>query len=114
MNEPLKFKLFSVYGKMLHKDILAEAFRKVKKNKGCAGIDKVSIERFEENLDENIELILNELRTKTYKPSPVRRKYIPKKNGKLRPLGIPTIKDRVVQCKSQYKNVGFVQNNNVH
>ena len=114
MNEPLKFKLFSVYGKMLHKDVLTEAFRKVKKNKGCAGIDKVSIERFEENLDENIELILNELRAKTYKPSPVRRKYIPKKNGKLRPLEIPTIKDRVVQCKSQYKNVGFVQNNNVH
>ena len=41
MNEPLKFKLFSVYGKVLHKDVLTEAFRKVKKNKGCAGIDKV-------------------------------------------------------------------------
>ena len=38
MNEPLKFKLFSVYGKILHKDVLTEAFRKVKKNKGCAGI----------------------------------------------------------------------------
>ena len=46
MNEPLKFKLFSVYGKILHKDVLTEAFRKVKKNKGCAGIDKVSIKVF--------------------------------------------------------------------
>lgn len=97
MNEPLKFKLFSVYGKILHKDVLTEAFKKVKKNKGCAGIDKVSIKKFEEHLEENIELILNELKTKTYKSSPVRRKYIPKKNGKQRPLGIPTIKDRIVQ-----------------
>ena len=114
MNEPLKFKLFSVYGKILHKDVLTEAFRKVKKNKGCAGIDKVSIERFEENLDENIELILNELRTKTYKPSPVRRKYIPKKNGKLRPLGIPTIKDRVVQQALVTKLEPFFEENVFH
>ena len=114
MNEPLKFKLFSVYGKILHKDVLMEAFRKVKKNKGCAGIDKVSIERFEENLDENIELILNELRTKTYKPSPVRRKYIPKKNGKLRPLGIPTIKDRVVQQALVTKLEPFFEENVFH
>ncbi len=111
MNEPLKFKLFSVYGKILHKDVLTEAFRKVKKNKGCAGIDKVSIKVFEENLDENIELILNELRTKTYKPSPVRRKYIPKKNGKLRPLGIPTIKDRVVQQALVTKLEPFFEEN---
>lgn len=97
MNEPLKFKLFSVYGQILHKDVLLESFKRVKKNNGCAGVDKVSIKKFEEHLDENIETILNELKTKTYKPSPVRRKYIPKKNGKLRPLGIPTIKDRIVQ-----------------
>ena len=58
--------------KILHKDVLTEAFRKVKKNKGCAGIDKVSIKVFEENLDENIELILNELRTKTYKPNVIK------------------------------------------
>jgi RNA-directed DNA polymerase len=87
MNEPLKFKLFSVYGKVLHKDVLTEAFRKVKKNKGCAGIDKVSIKMFEENLDDNIDLILNELRTKTYRPSPVRRKYIPKKKWKAQTSG---------------------------
>lgn len=114
MNEPLKFKLFSVYGTILHKDVLTEAFRKVKKNKGCAGIDKVSIKKFEENLDENIDLILNELRKKTYKPSPVRRKYIPKKNGKLRPLGIPTIKDRVVQQALVTKLEPFFEENVFH
>ena len=97
MNEPLKFKLFSVYGQILHKDVLLESFKRVKRNNGCAGIDKVSIKKFEEHLDENIDEILYELKTKTYKPSPVRRKYIPKKNGKLRPLGIPTIKDRIIQ-----------------
>lgn len=97
MNEPLKFKLFSVYGQILYKNVLLESFKRVKKNNGCAGIDKVSIKKFEEHLDENIDEILSELKAKTYKPSPVRRKYIPKKNGKLRPLGIPTIKDRIIQ-----------------
>ena len=97
MNEPLKLKLFSVYGQILHEKVLIEAWKHVKANKGCAGIDKVTIRKFEEQLDENINELLQELRTKTYKPSPVRRVYIPKKNGKMRPLGIPTIKDRIVQ-----------------
>lgn len=97
MNEPLKLKLFSVYGQILHKNVLMEAWKHVKRNKGCGGIDKISIKDFEKNLDERIDELLNELKTKTYKPSPVARKYIPKKNGKLRPLGIPTIKDRIVQ-----------------
>lgn len=114
MNEPLKFKLFSVYGKILHKDVLLEAFKRVKDNKGCAGVDKVSIKKFEEHLDENIDMILNELRTKTYKPSPVRRKYIPKKNGKLRPLGIPTIKDRIIQQALVNKLEPFFEENVFH
>lgn len=114
MNEPLKFKLFSVYGKILHKDVLLESFKRVKKNNGCAGVDKVSIKKFEEHLDENIDLLLNELKTKTYKPSPVRRKYIPKKNGKLRPLGIPTIKDRIVQQALVMKLEPFFEENVFH
>ena len=114
MNEPLKFKLFSVYGQILHKDVLLEAFKRVKRNNGCAGIDKVSIRKFEEHLDENIEIILNELKTKTYKPSPVRRKYIPKKNGKLRPLGIPTIKDRIVQQALVFKLEPFFEEKVFH
>lgn len=97
MNEPLKFKLFSVYGQILHKKVLEDAWKHVKANKGCGGIDKISIKDFEKDCDRYLDEILEELKTKTYKPSPVARKYIPKKNGKLRPLGIPTIKDRIVQ-----------------
>lgn len=97
MNEPLKFKLFSVYGQILHKKVLEEAWKHVKANKGCGGIDKISVKDFDKNSDKFLDDLLEELKTKTYKPSPVARKYIPKKNGKLRPLGIPTIKDRIVQ-----------------
>ena len=97
MNEPLKFKLFSVYGQILHKKVLEEAWKRVKANNGCAGIDKMTVKKFEKDSDKYLDEILGELKNKTYKPSPVARKYIPKKNGKTRPLGIPTIKDRIVQ-----------------
>ena len=97
MNEPLKHKLFSVYGQILNEKILKEAWKKVRSNNGSSGIDRVSIEKYEENLEENIRALLTELKEKSYRPSPVRRVYIPKKNGKMRPLGIPTIKDRIVQ-----------------
>ena len=73
------------------------AWKQVKSNKGCGGVDKVSIKDFERDIDKNINELLTSLKEKTYKPSPVLRKYIPKKNRKLRPLGIPTIKDRIVQ-----------------
>ena len=97
MNEPLKHKLFSVYGQILNEKALLSAWKNVKANKGCGGIDKVSIADFDKNLQGNIDELLKSLKEKTYTPSAVRRVYIPKKNGKLRPLGIPTIKDRIVQ-----------------
>lgn len=97
MNEPLKLKLFSIYGQILHEKVLRDAWKHVKANNGCAGIDRMTIERFERDLDENINDLAKSLKEKTYKPSPVKRVYIPKKNGKMRPLGIPTIKDRIVQ-----------------
>jgi group II intron reverse transcriptase/maturase len=97
MNEPLKHKLFSVYGQLLNEKILKEAWLHVKKNKGCEGIDKVSIKKFDQNQEEYLSEMLLKLKNKEYKPSPVARKYIPKKNGKLRPLGIPTITDRIIQ-----------------
>lgn len=97
MNEPLKHKLFSVYGQILNRKTLLKAWKHVKANKGAEGIDKVTINDFENHLDENIDELLQSLQEKTYKPMAVRRVYIPKKNGKLRPLGIPTIKDRIVQ-----------------
>lgn len=97
MNEPLKQKLFSIYGQLLSYNRLKNAWIDVKRNHGAGGVDKVSIEKFEASLDKYLNEILTELRTKTYKPTPARRIYIKKKNGKLRPLGIPTIKDRVIQ-----------------
>lgn len=97
MNEPLKFKLHSVYGQMLVPRKMNDAWLQVKRNDGCGGVDRVSIKDFEKDSENYIADMIDELRSKTYKSSPVRRKYIPKKNGKLRPLGIPTIKDRVIQ-----------------
>jgi len=76
---------------------LNEAWAKVKSNKGAGGIDEVSIAQFERNLEQNLNEIQRLLRQDRYKPKPVKRVYIPKPDGKQRPLGIPTIRDRVVQ-----------------
>jgi RNA-directed DNA polymerase len=71
----------------------------VKANKGASGVDHVTIGMFEENLERNIELLYCQLKDGTYHPQAIRRKYIPKpgKRGEKRPLGIPTVRDRVVQ-----------------
>ena len=114
MNEPLKHKLFSVYGQILNEKILKEAWKKVRSNKGAGGVDRITIEKFEDNLDDNIKSLLAELKEKTYKPSPVRRVYIPKKNGKMRPLGIPTIKDRIVQQALVMRLEPFFEENVFH
>jgi len=97
MNQEWKFKLHSVYGQLLFDRKLTQSFEQVKANKGSGGIDGESIESYESNLDRNIMSLLEKLKTKTYKAQPVKRVYIPKKNGKKRPLGIPTIEDRIVQ-----------------
>jgi len=76
---------------------LYSAFKQVKKNKGKAGLDRVSIKQFEAELDKNIMNIHKELRTEIYTPSPVLRVYIPKDRLNKRPLGIPIVKDRVIQ-----------------
>lgn len=97
MNQELRLKWHSIYGQILFDRKLMAAWKQVKENKGCGGIDQETIESFKKEEQNKIMEILSELRTKTYKPSPVKRVYIPKKNGKLRGLGIPTIKDRIVQ-----------------
>jgi RNA-directed DNA polymerase len=73
------------------------AWEKVKSNDGAGGIDGETIQSYESKELENINQLLAKLRAKEYTPSPVRRQYIPKKNGKMRPLGIPNIEDRIVQ-----------------
>lgn len=97
MNQELKLKWHSIYGQILFKRRLNEAWLKVKANKGAGGIDGQTIESYERNLETNLDNLLKKLRAKEYRSSPVRRKYIPKKNGKMRPLGIPNIEDRIVQ-----------------
>jgi group II intron reverse transcriptase/maturase len=87
----------SLYDRMLHEKGLLQAFRKVKSNKGKPGIDGQSIEDFAEHLPEEIAQLVSELRTKSYRPQPVKRVEIPKGSGGKRLLGIPSVRDRVVQ-----------------
>lgn len=90
-------KYYSLIDKVYDLKNLYASFESVKRNKGAAGIDHQSITDFEEHLVVNTNQLHEELRTKTYFPSPVRRVEIPKPDGKKRPLGIPNIRDRVVQ-----------------
>lgn len=97
-----EFKFYALYDKVTSSRFLHESYRRVKKNGGSSGVDNVSFKQIEEQgLDEYLKNIHEELKNFTYKPSAVKRVYIPKANGKQRPLGIPTIKDRIVQmsCK---------------
>ena len=80
---------------------LEEAFREVKRNQGAAGVDGVTIKAFESELEHNLRMLQHALQTKTYKPKPVKRVYIPKADGSQRPLGIPTVRDRVVQAAAR-------------
>ena len=91
------FRFYALYDKVYRKDIIEHAYHLVKANKGAPGIDGITFEALEEGAERYLETVIEELRNKTYKASPVRRVYIPKPDGGKRPLGIPTIKDRVVQ-----------------
>lgn len=86
-----------MYGRLLSGQALYEAFIQVKRNKGAAGIDRQSLSAFEANLDEELSCLLLELKEKRYSACPVKRVTIPKDGGGERKLGIPTVRDRVVQ-----------------
>jgi group II intron reverse transcriptase/maturase len=94
-----KQKVHSLTGR-IDERMMRQAFKAVKRNRGAAGIDKVSIAMFEENLDANLAALMQDLKTKgTFVPKPLRRVWIPKDSSgkKLRPLGIPAVRDRVAQ-----------------
>jgi len=81
---------------MLDEEFLKECWRDIRKD-AAYGVDKVSAEEYEKNLDENIENLVNRLKQKRYRAKLVRRKYIPKGDGRMRPLGIPATEDKLLQ-----------------
>ena len=81
----------------ISKKVVWEAYKRVKANKGAAGIDEESIAEFEENLKDNLYKIWNRMSSGSYFPPPVKAVEIPKKNGGKRMLGIPTVADRIAQ-----------------
>jgi len=97
-----KRKFHALYDKIYRADILLKAWKQVKANKGTSGIDKVYIEDVVKYGEMKfLREIQQELMENRYKPRPVERVYIPKKDGKKRPLGIPIIKDRIVQTATK-------------
>lgn len=88
---------YSLYDRMLSEARLLQAFRKVKSNKGKPGMDGQSVEDFAARAHEEVAVLVRELREKSYRPQPVRRVEIRKESGGVRELGIPTVRDRVVQ-----------------
>jgi RNA-directed DNA polymerase len=122
-----KVKVHSLTGRITL-SLMHKAFRSVKRNRGAPGIDKVSVQMFEKQLDQNLDALMRELKSGSYRPFPLRRLFIPKGPGstKLRPLGIPVVRDRVAQevvrlllapiFEPQFHptSFGFIPNRNCH
>jgi RNA-directed DNA polymerase len=91
-----KIKAHSLTGRITT-PLLHAAFKAVRRNRGAAGIDRVSIQMFEDNLDENLAALERDLKNGSFVPFPSRRHFLSKGDGKFRPLGIPAVRDRVAQ-----------------
>lgn len=95
---------------ILSEDNLKEAIKRVKANKGVAGVDKMTVDHIDTYFEEHKKEIIDSIMNKKYKPELVKRVYIPKSNGKLRPLGIPVVVDRVIQQAIAQKLIPIYEN----